>query len=141
MRSYNQITLLGHVGSVDNQRKTAGGTRVVNISLATNPWPKTDKRTGEQIEQPAEWHRLVLWDRLAEIATKYIKKGDTLFITGRLRYSKYTPNDSTREVIVAEIHVREMSMVGDGIRAKDAAPALAAAGASPFEGADDDLPF
>lgn len=140
-RSYNKVMLLGNVGSEINARTTPGGTRVVNLSLATNLPPKTD-RAGQKHEQPPEWHRVTFWDRAAEIIEEFCQPGDRLFVEGRLQYQKYTRENETSERVVAAITAREFVLLGDGVRERHANTAAEKAGvASPFGADDGDLPF
>jgi len=105
-RSVNKIILVGHVGRDPEVQKTASGSTVAHFSLATNRRiPK-----GEDFEDRTEWHRLTLWNKLAELAREYIRKGDRLYVEGRMEYDAYEKNGVT--IPTAEINVRELVMLG-----------------------------
>ena len=171
-RSLNKATLIGNVGNDPEVRTTTGGSRVAQVSLATTrQWSGAN---GEKQEK-TEWHRLVLWNtkggNLADIVERYVKKGDRLYVEGRIEYRQWQDREGQTRY-TTEINVREMIMLssrsgggdpdspngsrarnyGDRARAAAAAPAgeaaAAAKGADDFEdfpGAledeDDDLPF
>lgn len=105
-RSVNKIILVGHVGRDPEVRQTQSGTKVANLSLATN------YRSGAGSEEPEErtdWHRLVLWNRLALLAEEYVTKGDRIYIEGRLGYDQYERDGVT--IPTAEVHVRELVLL------------------------------
>ncbi len=105
-RSVNKIILVGNVGRDPEVQKTASGSTVAHFSLATNRRiPK-----GDDFEDRTEWHRLTLWNRLAELAQEYIRKGDRLYVEGRMEYDAYEKNGVT--IPTAEISVRELVMLG-----------------------------
>jgi single-strand DNA-binding protein len=115
-RSINKVILVGNVGRDPDVQKTGGGKKVAHMSLATS---RRIPRDGGS-EERTEWHRLTLWDRLAEIAEEYVRKGDRLYIEGRMEYASFEKNGVT--IPTAEVHVRELVMLGSpGSRA--AAPA------------------
>lgn len=103
MRGLNKVTLIGNAGSDPEVRSTGSGA-VANLTLATSEsW--TDKNTGEKQER-TEWHRLVFFGKLADIAGEYIKKGSKLYIEGSLRTRKWDKNgvdQYTTEIVVAEM--------------------------------------
>ena len=101
-RSVNRITLLGNVGRDPEVHETKNGTKVAHFSLATN------RRTGAEGEaaERTEWHRLTLWNRLAQFAEDYIQSGARLYVEGRLEYDSYEREGVT--IPTAEIHVREL---------------------------------
>lgn len=108
-RGINKVILIGNLGQDPESRTTPGGTTVTNIRIATSEsW--RDKQSGEMKEQ-TEWHTVVLWNRLGEIAAEYLKKGSQVYIEGRLRTRKWqdkTGNDRYSTEIVAS----EMQMMG-----------------------------
>lgn len=149
--SLNKVTLIGNVGNVE-VRQTASGVKVANISVATNQKGYT-KRDGTQVEERTEWHRVVLWRRLAEVVEQYVKKGQSVFIEGELRSRKYT-DQSGVEHYVTEIMASQMQMLGKSAetataKGEESAPAPVATPVKvqeqqPFEGAfqdTDGLPF
>lgn len=89
-RSLNRIQIIGNLGAEPEVRSTPGGTRVANLRVATNEqW--TDKQG--QRQEHTEWHRVVLYGALAEIAEKYMRKGGRVFVEGSLRTDKWTDRD------------------------------------------------
>ncbi len=164
-RSLNKVTLIGNLGNDPEVRSTTGGNRVATFSLATSrSW---NDASGTKQEK-TEWHRCVVWNtknsQLADIVERYVKKGDKLYVEGRIEYRQWTDKDNQTRYST-EINVRELIMLGGGsgsrggaehdgesagARSKAAAPAKAKTGAGTedfedFPGAladeDDDLPF
>ena len=169
-RSLNKVTLIGNLGNDPEVRSTSGGNRVATFSLATSrSWngPSGDR------QEKTEWHRCVVWNtktsQLADIVERYVKKGDKLYVEGRIEYRQWQDKEGQTRYST-EINVRELIMLsgrsgggdfdsdgGNAPRARAAAPAAAAkasgsnsgkAGGEDFEdfpGAlndeDDDLPF
>ena len=88
MASFNRALLIGNVGGEPEIRYTAAGKAVANFSLATSE-KVLNKETGERVEK-TEWHNIVLWDKQAETAAEYVKKGSLLHIEGRLQTRKWT---------------------------------------------------
>ena len=113
-KAVNKAILLGRLGSDPEIRYTSSGTAVVNVSLATNEsW--TDKEGNRQ--EKTEWHRLVFWRQLAEIAGQYLRKGGQIYVEGTLRYRTYEDSEG-RERFTTEVEVRELSML-DGPRGEE----------------------
>jgi single-strand DNA-binding protein len=156
-RSLNKVLLMGNLGSDPEVRSATGGNRVANFSLATSrQW--TDAAGNKQ--EKTEWHRCVAWNTkhstLADIIEKYVKKGDKVYVEGRIEYRQWQDKDGATKYST-EVNVRELIMLGSPKGATDAAakPAGAkkekagvGAGAGEFDefpGAlqdgDDDLPF
>lgn len=166
-RSLNKATLIGNLGADPEVRSTSGGNRVATFSLATSrSWTGS---SGDRQEK-TEWHRCVAWNskgqQLADIIERYLKKGDKVYVEGRIEYRQWQDKEGQTRY-TTEINVREMIMLsgragagdgeGDGgaSRARAAAPrerSSAAASASGGEGSfedfrgnleeeDDDLPF
>ena len=161
-RSLNKVTLIGNLGNDPEVRSTTGGNRVATFSLATSrSWsgPSGDK------QEKTEWHRCVVWNTksstLADIVEKYVKKGDKLYVEGRIEYRQWQDKDGQTRY-TTEINVRELIMLGGGrggdseggnpgmsrSRAPERAKSAAGAPGDDFEdfpGAlndeDDDLPF
>jgi len=105
-RSINKIILVGHVGRDPDVQTTASGTRVAHFSLATT---RRLPRTDGIVEERTEWHRITVWDRLADLAENYIRKGDRLYIEGRMEYDSFEKNGVT--IPTAEVVVRELVML------------------------------
>jgi single-strand DNA-binding protein len=160
----NKVTLIGNLGNDPEVRSTSGGNRVATFSLATSrSWngPAGDR------QEKTEWHRCVVWNtktsQLADIVETYVKKGDKLYVEGRIEYRQWQDKEGQTRYST-EINVRELIMLSgrsgggeyDGESSAPArsrpAPAPAKAAAKPggedfedFPGAltdeDDDLPF
>jgi single-strand DNA-binding protein len=109
-RGINKVILIGNLGQDPESRTTPGGTAVTNIRIATSEsW--RDKQTGEMKEQ-TEWHTVVLWNRLGEIAAQYLRKGSQVYIEGRLRTRKWQDKATGSDRYSTEIVASEMQMVG-----------------------------
>lgn len=129
-RSLNKVTLIGNLGSDPEIRSTPGGGRVAQFSLATSrTW--NDQNGGKQ--EKTEWHRCVVWNskgsQLADIVEKYVKKGEKLYVEGRIEYRQWQDKDGQTKYST-EINVRELLLLGgrrDGMDAGggdfDSAPA------------------
>ena len=109
MASVNKVILIGNCGRDPEVRYTPSGTAICNISVATSSRRK-DKTSGESIED-TQWHRVTFYDRLAEIAGEYLKKGKPVYIEGRLKYGKYTDKDGIERNTV-DIVAEQMQMLG-----------------------------
>jgi single-strand DNA-binding protein len=107
--SLNKVMLIGNVGNEPEIRATSGGTRVAKISLATNrSWPD---RSGQQQEK-TEWHRLTFFGRLVDVVEQWVKKGDRLYVEGRIEYSQTEGEGGPK--YWTDIVVNEMVMLGSG---------------------------
>ena len=109
MASINKVILIGNLGADPEMRYTPGGDAVCTLRLATTDKRK-DKTSGETRET-TEWHRVVLFRRLAEIAKEYLKKGAAVYIEGRLRTRKWQDKEG-HEHYTTEIEGSEMKMLG-----------------------------
>ena len=109
MSSINKVILVGRLGADPELRYTQGGDAVATLSVATSEKWK-DKQTGEQKES-TEWHRCVLWRRLAEIAQQYLAKGALVYLEGQLKTRKWQDKDG-QDRYTTEVQVREMKMLG-----------------------------
>ena len=163
MASVNKVILVGNCGRDPEIRYLPSGQAVANVSVATSSRRK-DKNSGEMIED-TQWHRVTFYDRLAEIAGEYVKKGRPIYVEGRLKYGKYTDQAGVEKNTV-DIIATEMQLLGgregmggpsggdeDGgapARRPSAAPRPAASApasrpaakpASGFDDMDDDIPF
>jgi single-strand DNA-binding protein len=114
-RGVNKVILVGTLGADPELRSMPSGGAVANISLATNEqW--TDKQTGQKQER-TEWHRVTLFNRLAEIAGEYLKKGRQVYIEGSLRTEKYQDKQTGQDRWSTSIIAQNMQLlggVGDG---------------------------
>lgn len=109
MASLNKVILIGNLGADPETRYTTGGDAVCNIRLATTDSWK-DKASGEQRES-TEWHRVVLYRRLGEIAGQYLKKGSSVYIEGRIKTRKWQNKDG-QDQYTTEIEATELKMLG-----------------------------
>ncbi len=106
-RSLNKVILIGNLGADPEVRSTAGGTRVATLSVATSrSW---SNQSGERQEK-TEWHRAVLWRQLADIAERYLKKGDKVYLEGRIEYRTWEDRDGNTRY-TTEISVQNMIML------------------------------
>ncbi len=164
MASVNKVILIGNCGRDPEIRYLPSGQAVANVSVATSTRRK-DKTSGEMIED-TQWHRVTFYDRLAEIAGEYVKKGRPIYVEGRLKYGKYTDQAGVEKNTV-DIVATELQLLGgrEGMggseegggsgysrpaaapRAPAPAPRQAPAAAAParqssgFDDMDDDIPF
>lgn len=160
-RSLNKVMLIGNLGSDPEIRTTSNGSKVASFSLATGrQWSSP---SGEKQEK-TEWHRCVVWNTkfstLADVVEKYCKKGDRLYVEGRIDYGQYKDKEGQTRY-TTEINVRELLMLGGGgggrggdfesdTGSRSKAPARSGGKASEntfddfpaaLEDQDDDLPF
>ena len=109
MASLNKVMIIGNLGRDPEVRYTADGAAIANISLATTSSWK-DKNSGEKKEE-TEWHRVVFYNKLAEIVGQYAKKGRPLYVEGRLKTRKWTDKDGV-EKFTTEIVADQMQLLG-----------------------------
>ena len=109
MASVNKVILIGNLGRDPEVRYTPSGAAICNVTLATSRNWK-DKTSGEKVEE-TEWHRVVFYDRLAEIAGEYLKKGRPVYVEGRLKTRKWQDKDGV-EKYTTEIIATEMQLLG-----------------------------
>jgi single-strand DNA-binding protein len=168
MASVNKVILIGNCGRDPEIRYLPSGQAVANVSIATTSRRK-DRTSGETVED-TQWHRVTFYDRLAEIAGEYVKKGRPIYVEGRLKYGKYTDQAGVEKSTV-DIIATEMQLLGgrEGGGAPSAggddggydnaprrpaaapqrpaaaparpAPAGKPAASSGFDDMDDDIPF
>ena len=144
-RSLNKASLIGNLGADPEVRSTQTGTRVATLSIATSR--RWSDRSGQQQEK-TEWHRVVCWDKLAEIAERYLKKGDRVYVEGPIEYRQWEGQDGQTRY-TTEIRAREMIMLGSSGGRDDyqTAPAPSGRSSDYSEFSDealageDDLPF
>ena len=108
-RGINKAVIVGTLGKDPEIKYASNGNAVVNVSVATNESWK-DRETGEKQER-TEWHRIVMFGRLGEIASQYLKKGSQAYFEGRIKTSKWQ-DDSGKDRYSTEIVVNEMQMLG-----------------------------
>ncbi len=109
MASVNKVILVGNLGRDPEVRYTAEGSAITSISVATTSTWK-DRNSGERREE-TEWHRVTFFNRLAEIAGEYLKKGRSVYIEGRLKTRKYTDANGV-EKYATDIIAEQMQMLG-----------------------------
>ena len=139
-RSLNKIMLIGNVGNDPDVRTTSSGTPVAKMSLATSrQW--TNKDGSEQ--EKTEWHRLTVWGKLVDVVERYVKKGDRLYVEGRIEYSE-SESDGQKKYWT-NVNVLEMVMLGgatggggEGSFQSDTSSSSAPKISEPDEG---DIPF
>ncbi|AHV92720.1 single-stranded DNA-binding protein [Bordetella holmesii] len=110
MASVNKVILVGNLGRDPEVRYSPDGAAICNLSLATTSQWK-DKASGERREE-TEWHRVVMYNRLAEIAGEYLKKGRSVYIEGRLKTRKWQDKDTGADRYSTEIVADQMQMLG-----------------------------
>jgi single-strand DNA-binding protein len=164
-RGVNKVILVGNCGQDPETKFTANGAAITNISIATSESWK-DKQTG-QMQERTEWHRVVFFNRLAEIAGEYLRKGSKLYIEGSLRTRKWQDQQGqdryTTEIVGSEMQMldsrsdqgqsggyNQAQPGGFAPQASSAQPAAQAASPAPSQAAapppsmdsfDDDIPF
>lgn len=157
-RGVNKVILLGNLGADPETRYTASGSAVTNIRLATtDTW--RDRQSGEQQER-TEWHRVVFFGRLAEIAAEYLRKGSQCYLEGRIQTRKWQGQDG-QDRYTTEVVANEMRLLGSRGGSAGAAPSrgrdedsgsawpaqgsagapAAAPSSGPSDDFDDDIPF
>jgi single-strand DNA-binding protein len=104
-RSVNKIILIGNVGRDPDIQQTKNGTKVAHFSLATN----RRVPSGSEAEERTDWHRLTVWNRLAQFAEDHVRTGDRLYIEGRLEYDSYERDGVV--IPTAEISVKELVLL------------------------------
>lgn len=137
-RGVNKVILIGHLGADPETRYMPSGQAVTNIRVATSEVWK-DRETGEQKER-TEWHSVVLFGKLGEIAAEYLRKGSQVYIEGSLRTRKWQDNEG-RDRYTTEIVGREMQMIGGNRSGSSSGTASAPAQApSQSSAGDDEMP-
>jgi single-strand DNA-binding protein len=152
-RGVNKVILIGHLGQDPQQRAMPSGKAVVNLRVATtDQW--RDKQTGEN-KEATEWHNVVMFDRLAEIAAEYLRKGSQIYVEGRIRTRKWQDKEG-QDRYTTEVVANEMTMLGGRggaggagggggggerapARSESSTPRAEPAGVA--ENFDDDIPF
>lgn len=135
MASVNKVILIGNLGKDPEVRSLSNGGKVANLSVATSEsW--RDKASGEKKEK-TEWHRVVIFGALADIAEKYLKKGSKVYLAGSLQTRKWTDQSGAEkystEVVLQGFNSELVMLDGKGGEAKPATPSR--------DSMDDDIPF
>jgi single-strand DNA-binding protein len=140
MASVNKAVILGAVGRDPEVRYSAAGKAVCTISVATST--KRKDQSGQYVED-VQWHRVTFYDRLAEIAGEYVKKGRPIYVEGRIKYGVYTDKNGVEKNTV-DIIATELQLLGgkEHQEKPEAKPAKSAKPASSgFDDMSDDPPF
>ena len=152
MASVNKVILIGNLGRDPETRYSPDGAAITNVSIATT---RKYKDSSGQLQEETEWHRVVFFARLAEIAGEYLRKGRPVYVEGRLKTRKWTDKDGN-EKYTTEIVAENMQMLGSregmggGAEAGDAPAPRASASpsraparqpAANIADMDDDIPF
>ncbi len=153
-RGVNKVILIGNLGNDPEIRYTPSGSAVANLSLATSEtW--RDKQSGE-LQDRTEWHRLVFFNRLAEIVGEYLRKGSKVYVEGTLRTRKWQDKSGmdrfTTEIIASEMHMLDSRSAGSsGVEQQQATKEVSEPATSTETetntdtssngGSDDDIPF
>jgi len=152
MASVNKVILVGNLGRDPETKYMPDGAAITNVSIATS-YQRTDKASGQKTEE-TEWHRVVFFSRLAEIAGEYLKKGSQVYVEGRLRTRKWQDKEG-QDRYTTEIVADTMQMLGSrsgageprpepmGQKAGEpkAATPVAKKPAGKFDDMEDDIPF
>ena len=134
----NKVLIIGNLGNDPEIKYTQSGSPVANLSIATSERWK-DKNSGEQKEQ-VEWHRVVIFGRLAEIAEQYLKKGSKIFVEGKLQTRDWEDSEGKKRY-TTEVVAREMTMLdskGDSMESSSSASSSSKPSNDKFE---EDIPF
>ena len=137
MRGVNKVIIVGNLGNDPDQKVMANGTAVTTISVATSESWK-DKTTGQQQER-TEWHRVVFFNRLAEIAGQYLKKGASVYVEGQLRTNQWEKDGQKH--YSTEIIASQMQMLGGREESQPSARPAQQAAQQAAPDFNDDIPF
>ncbi|NGP53293.1 single-stranded DNA-binding protein [Thioalkalivibrio sp. XN8] len=147
-RGINKVILVGNLGADPESRTTPGGLTVTNFNVATSD-RRRDKQSGDWVEE-TEWHRIVMFDKLAETAREYLRKGSQVYIEGKIQTRKWQDKEG-QDRYTTEIIARDMQMLGG--RPGGSAPVSrdddygsrssgsSSAGSRKEEPFEDDIPF
>jgi single-strand DNA-binding protein len=149
-KSVNKVILVGNLGKDPEVKYTPSGTPVAKLTLATN---ERYKDKGGEWQDRTEWHNVVLWQRLAEIAGEYLKKGSKVYIEGRLQTRSWEDKQTNQKRYMTEIVANDLVLLGGRGEAGDQGasrggnnvdqrtpePDTAAVGSTPIS--DEDIPF
>lgn len=142
-KGINKVILIGNLGKDPEVRYSASGTAMANITLATSESWK-DKNSGEKVDK-TEWHRVVFFKRLAEIAGEYLKKGSKIYIEGKLQTRKWQDKDGqdryTTEIVGNEMQMLDSKANPGGNAEQHAVDTGKGDTSGPPNDFDDDIPF
>lgn len=138
-KSVNKVTLLGNLGKDPEVKYTPSGTAVAKLTLATEE--RSKDKDGNWTEK-TEWHNIVLWSRLAEIAGEYLKKGGKVYIEGRLQTRSWDDKQTGQKKYMTEVVGQELVLLGgDGVRKTDSKPASRPQAQQGQQIDDSEIPF
>ena len=109
MKSVNKVILIGNLGKDPEVKYTPSGTPVAKLTLATN---ERFKDKGGEWQERTEWHNIVLWQRLAEIAGEYLKKGSKVYIEGRLQTRSWDDKNTNQKRYMTEVVANDLVLLG-----------------------------
>ncbi|NTW98349.1 MAG: single-stranded DNA-binding protein [Geobacteraceae bacterium] len=138
-RGLNKVMLIGHLGNDPERRETASGQSVCNFTVATS---ESFKDSAGELQERTEWHRIVVWGKLADICSQYLKKGAKVYIEGKLQtrsWEKDVQKQYTTEIICNEMQM--LGSKGDGQAQQHSAPAATRQESARQDPDKDDLPF
>lgn len=138
MASLNQASIIGFVGDAPKINQTKTGRKVASLSVATTEKGFT-KQDGTVVADKTEWHNIILWGKLAEIAEKYIRKGSSIFVQGKMRTRSYDDSQGVKRYIT-EIECETLQLL-DRKTDASANPQSQTSQPQTYTGGDDDLPF
>jgi single-strand DNA-binding protein len=134
----NKVIILGSLGQDPEVKFTQGGAAITNISVATSEKWK-DKNTG-QMQERTEWHRVVIFNKLAEIAGEYLKKGSKVYLEGSLRTRKWQGQDGS-DRYTTEIVADEMQMLDSKVEGKELQKGVQQSAQQNNNSFDEDVPW
>lgn len=136
-RSVNKVTLIGNLGKDPELKYTSAGVAVATFSVATSEqWKDRDG----QAQESTQWHQIVVWRKLAEICSEYLKKGSKLYMEGRIQYRSYDDKNGVKRY-VTEIVMDQLVMLDSKPQGSTEPSSQAHEADAPSPGPDQDLPF
>ena len=132
--SVNKVILVGNLGQDPESRFTPQGTAVTNLSIATN---ETWKNQNGEPQDRTEWHRIVMYGKMAETAAEYMKKGQMVYVEGRLETNEWEDQNQVKRK-TTQVRCDNFTMLG---RRQEGSQITESAGSEQVESSDDDIPF
>tara|TARA_B100001113_G_scaffold194368_1_gene159469 strand:+ start:253 stop:663 length:411 start_codon:yes stop_codon:yes gene_type:complete len=132
--SVNKVILVGNLGQDPEARFTPQGTAVTNLSIATN---ETWKNQNGEPQDRTEWHRIVMYGKMAETAAEYMKKGQMVYVEGRLETNEWEDQNQVKRK-TTQVRCDNFTMLG---RRQEGSQITESAGSEQVESSDDDIPF
>lgn len=138
MQGVNKAIIVGTLGSDPEVRYSQSGTAIANISVATN---NSYKDKNGELKKETEWHRVVMFARLAEVAEQYLGKGDKVYVEGRIKTNKWQDKEGN-DRYTTEIVANSLQMLGGNSQTRESQPASGYKPAEPaYSDFDDEIPF